>query len=112
MIHLFTHELRVFRRMLSPDNAGGDTIAYIESEKAWRVRVSPLNGEYAENSAGREYPFGIRIVGEVRDDIQEGDRVEYDESLWEITSLVTLPGIGSIPDYIRAKAVRIQKEKN
>jgi len=112
MLSLFTHEIKVFNRTLTPDSAGGDSVSYVESEKSWRIRVSTLNGEYLENTPGREYPSEIRIVGEVRTDIHEGDRIEYDGFSWEIMSCVLIHGVGSIPDYIRAKAIRVGRESD
>ena len=112
MLSLFTHELKVFNRTLTPDGAGGDSISYVESSKLWRVRISTLNGEFVEDAPGREYPSQIRIVGEVRDDIHEGDRIEYNGFFWEIVSLALINGIGSIPDYLRAKAVRTERESD
>ena len=104
---LFTEELKIFNRVLTPDESGGDSISFVESPALWLARVSSLDGEYSEDAPGREYPAGIRIVGQVRDDIREGDRIEHSGFTWEITSLALIKGIGSIPDYLRAKAVRI-----
>ena len=104
---LFNMEIKVLNRNLDADDAGGDFITYEESETPWRVRVSTLDGNYIEDIPGREYPSMIRIVGDVRDDVREGDRIEYGGFSWELTNVITVTGIGSIPDYIRARATRI-----
>jgi hypothetical protein len=104
MLQLFTEDLKVYVRTLENDSAGGDSVSYELSDTRWRVRVSPLYQEYVETAPSREYPNKIRIVGEIRNGLREGDRVGFNGKYWEITKIVEVKGIGSIPDYLRAEA--------
>jgi hypothetical protein len=112
MLNLFNIEVSVYKKNKESDDAGGDSISFKEQENLWRVRISTLDGDYVENLPGREYPSMIRIVGEVRGDIREGDRIAYSGFFWELVSVIRLRGNGSIPDYIRAKAQRIGDGEN
>ncbi len=107
MLRMFTQSTKVFNRVFTPDNAGGDTVDFTESDSIWRVRITPMRGEYAENAPGREYPERIRVVGEIRDDLKTCDRIEFNDKHWELTSLMKVEGVGSIPDYFRAEAVLV-----
>ena len=109
MLQLFTKDLKVFTRILTPDSAGGDSIEYLEALTKWRVRVTPIGADYVENAPSREYPEKIKLVGEIRNGLSEGDLVEFGNKHWEITSLVEVRGIGSIPDYFRAEATCISE---
>ena len=109
MLKLFTQTATVFNRVLTPDNAGGESASFTESPYIWRIRITPVKVDYYESSPGREYPDQIRLVGEVRDGLKTCDRIEIDDRKWEITSLVKVCGTGSIPDYFRAKAVHISE---
>lgn len=107
MLKLFTQLARIFNRVFTPDNAGGEMVDFVESDNAWRVRITPMRGEYAENAPGREYPERIRLVGEIRDDLNRCDRIEFNDKYWELTSLQKVDGVGSIPDYFRAEAILV-----
>lgn len=109
MLKLFTQTATVFNRILTPDTAGGESVSFTESEDIWRIRITPVKADYAEDAPGREYPEQIRLVGEVRNDLKTSDRIDFDDRKWEITSLVKVNGTGSIPDYFRAKAVHISE---
>jgi hypothetical protein len=109
MFSLFNIDVKVFNRHLEPDNAGGDFITFEESGRSWRVRMSTFDGNYVEDIPGREYPSRVRIIGDVRSDIRDGDRIEHAGVTWELISVVLVNGVGTIPDYIRARATRIGK---
>lgn len=104
MLRMFTQTVKVFNRVFTPDNSGGETTSFSESDSLWRVRIIPLRGEYSENAPGREYPDRIRIVGEIRDSLNTCDRIEHNDKHWEVTSLMKVCGVGTIPDYYRAEA--------
>ncbi|MCD6218204.1 hypothetical protein J7L05_10170 [bacterium] len=107
MMKLFTQSAKIFNRVFTPDNAGGETADFIEADNVWRVRITPMRGEYAENAPGREYPERIRLVGEIRDDLKRCDRIEFNDKHWELISLLKVDGVGSIPDYFRAEAILV-----
>ena len=107
MLKLFTQTVKIFNRVFTPDEAGGDTVDFTESESIWHVRITPMRGEYSENAPGRVYPEKIRIVGEIRDEIKTCDRIEFNGRYWELTSFMIVKGVGSIPDYFRAEAVLV-----
>lgn len=107
MLHLFNDELNVYKRTLTPDSAGGDSISYDQLDDKWRVRITPVLNDYTVSEPSREYPRKIKLIGEIRNDLKEGDRIEFRSHLYEIKSLAMITGAGSIPDYIRAEAVSI-----
>ena len=102
--NLFNIEVTILKKVLTPDNAGGNSISFIESVIPWNVRISTLGGEYKVDAAGREYPHRIRVVGAVREDLEICDRFIYEGKTWELINLLKINGIGSIPDYLRAEA--------
>lgn len=107
MLKLFTQSAKIFNRVFTPDNAGGETVDFSESDNVWCVRITPMSGEYSENAPGREYPERIRLVGEIRDGLKRCDRIEFNDKYWELTSLQKVDGVGSIPDYFRAEATLV-----
>jgi len=109
MLQLFVEEIRILNRITTPDDSGGESASYEESESMWRARVSPVKGGYSQDQAGMQSTDSIRIVGEVRDDIRVRDRLVYQDSVWEISSVTKINGIGTIPDYLRVDASMVEE---
>jgi head-tail adaptor len=108
MIQLFIEEIPILKRITTPDDSGGELISYKESISKWRARVTPIKGGYAQDQAGMQSTDSIRIVGEVRDDIRVRDRLVYQDSIWEISSVTKINGVGTIPDYLRIDASMVE----
>lgn len=109
MLQLFVEEIRILNRITTPDDSGGESASYVESESIWKARVTPVKGGYAQDQAGMQSTDSIRIVGEVRDDIKVRDRLVYQDTVWEISSLTKINGIGTIPDYLRVDASMVEE---
>jgi head-tail adaptor len=109
MLQLFVEEIRILNRITTPDDSGGESASYEESESMWRARATPVKGGYAQDQAGMQPTDSIRIVGEVRDDIKVRDRLVYQDKVWEISSVTKINGIGTIPDYLRVDASIVEE---
>lgn len=109
MLQLFIEEIRILTRITTPDDSGGESVSYEESMSMWRARVTPVKRGYAQDQAGMQSTDSIRIVGEVRDDIFVRDRLVYQNSIWEISSVTKINGVGTIPDYLRVDASMVEE---
>lgn len=108
MLQLFVEEIPILNRIATPDDSGGESISFEESESMWRARVTPVKGGYTQDQPGMQSKDSIRIVGEVRDDIKARDRLVYLDSIWEISSVIKINGVGTIPDYLRIDALMVE----
>ena len=111
MLQLLTQEITHLNRTLTPDDAGGETVSFVESNELWRVRITPVDHDYSEDQSGMINREKIRLIGEIRDDISVRDRLIHDDKIWEITSVARVSGIGTIPDYLRIEASAIQEDE-